>query len=120
MFPTDHFGTRTSLRRAELVEVDDSGEHQLATALGYDEERFTKIHRIQPFGMTSVPPKGAHGLVGLVNGRLDQAVLLGIEHQSHRPKNTPAGCTILYNAHGDAVSIVQQNIRIVSARIDLN
>ena len=103
MFPTDRYGTRTSLRRAELVDVDDSGEHQLATALGYEAERFTKIHRVQPFGMTSVPPKGAHGLVGLVNGRLDQAVLLGIEHQDYRPRSLPVGATKLYDKDGTFV-----------------
>lgn len=102
-FWQDDYAGRTSLRRAELVDVDDSGEHQIATALGYDDERFSRIHRVQAFGLSANPPAGAHGLVGLVNGRLDQAVLLGIEHQQYRPRNVPPGATKLYDQDGTFV-----------------
>jgi phage gp45-like len=66
------------------------------------------------FGETSHAPPGAHGLLLSVAGRRDQAVLLGLEHETHRPRNLAVGDRAIYDAHGNIISLVQQNIRIVS------
>ena len=119
-FFDDKHAARLMNTRGELIEIDDSGKIQLVRVHGHYGEQIAKAHRVQSFGMSAVPPKGAHGLIQAVGGRRDQAVLVGLEHPDHRPVNTGAGETIIYNAHGDAVSIVKRNIRVVSPRIDLN
>lgn len=99
-FYADQHSARLSIRRAELQEVDDSGEMQVGTALGYDSETFKKAHRVQPFGYSSHPPKGSHGMALVANGRPDQTVFLGQEHPDYRPRNLPEGATKLYDKDG--------------------
>lgn len=114
MFAADRYSARLSIRRAELTEVQDDGPFQRISALGYADETLKLGHRVQPFGLTSHPPKGAHGLAMLINGRSDQSVFLGIEHPSHRPKSIPMGTTALYNAHGDIIKIFEREIEVVT------
>lgn len=119
-YHADRDSARIMLNRAKLAALDDSGDMQLARVLGLPGEKFSKVHRVQAFGLSSTPPEGAHGLILSLSGRRDMAALLGIEAPSHRPRNLEPGETVLYNAHGDAVSIVKRNIRIKSARVDIN
>ncbi|WP_164919712.1 phage baseplate assembly protein domain-containing protein [Hansschlegelia zhihuaiae] len=105
------------LFRVALDETDDSGDQQTATLLGPAGETLKQVHRVQPFGFHSSPPKGSHG-VGLQfgggpdGGRL-LAAALGLESPAHRPKDRPVGSTIIYDMHGNAVSLVQAELRIV-------
>lgn len=119
MFPSDTHVARMTLRRVELTDLDDSGEHQLGTGIGYDDERFSRIHRVQAFGFSGVPPAGAHGIVGMVNGRLDQAVLLGIEDPGSRPRGLGRGESVLYNQHGDVIFLYQRRIKIKTETVEL-
>ena len=114
MFATDVHSARLAVRRAELTEVQDDGPFQRITALGYADEVLRLGHRVQPFGLTSHPPTGAHGLALLVNGRPDQSVFLGIEHPDHRPRSIPAGTTALYNAHGDIIKLFEKRVEVVT------
>jgi phage baseplate assembly protein V len=116
-FEVDLHSARLSIRRAELQEVDDSGEMQVATALGYDSETFKNAHRVQSFGASSHPPKGSHGLVLVVNGRPDQSVHLGDEHPDYRPRDLPEGAYKIYDKDGtfvylDAVGNVTVETRL--------
>jgi phage gp45-like len=75
----------------------------------------TNIVHVQPFGFSSNPPVGGEGLIICLGGRSDRAMFIGGEHPQYRPLNTAAGGTIVHDAFGDIISIVQQNIRIVHA-----
>ena len=114
MFATDVHSARLAVRRAELTEVQDDGPFQRITALGYADEVLRLGQRVQPFGLTSHPPKGAHGLALLVNGRPDQSVFLGIEHPDHRPRSIPAGTTALYNQYGDIIKVFEKVVEVVT------
>ncbi len=102
-FRADDHSSRLAIRRTESVEVDDAGDMQRMTALGYDDETIKMAHRVQPFGLSTHPPKGSHGLAVLGNGRPDQNVFLGIESPEHRPRNLPEGATKLYDKDGTFV-----------------
>jgi len=99
----DQNSARLATRRIELEAVFDDGEFQEATALGYDSERFKRVHRVQAFGLSSHPPKGSHGIALAANGRPDQTVLIGTEHVDFRPRNLPEGATRLYDKDGTFV-----------------
>lgn len=114
MFAADQHSARLAVRRAELTEVQDDGPFQRITAMGYADETLKLGHRVQPFGLTSHPPKGAHGLALLVNGRPDQSVFLGIEHPNHRPKAIPVGTTALYNQYGDIIKVFEKLVEVVT------
>lgn len=120
MFRADQHIGRTQIIRAKLIETHDDDEFQRLTFDALKNQRPSKVGRNLPFGMTSHAPPGSIGHLLAVGGRTDQAWALGFEHPDHRPRNLGVGHTVIYNAHGDAVSLVQQNIRVVSARIDLN
>jgi phage baseplate assembly protein V len=110
-------GLLGSIRRASVVEIDDSGTQQfLKKGKGLKSEQFEQVYRPQPFGMTSNPPAGSEGLLLAMGGRSDRLLGLGFEHKDYRPKDTEIGGTIIYDANGSAVSLVKPNLRIVHAQ----
>lgn len=104
------------LFRTELRETVDDGDLQTVTLFGVGGEELTKVHRVQAFGLSSNAPVGSHGLGLALGGRRDQVVALGLENAQHRPRSTEVGGTILYDAFGTAISLIQQNLRMVHAQ----
>lgn len=102
-----------SLRRVSSVEIDDSGTQQRVRATGLAGEEFDNVVRAQSFGVSSSPPRGSEGVLLEQGGRSDRAHILGLEHPDHRPRNVELGGTVLYDANGQAVSLVKNNLRIV-------
>lgn len=113
-FDADWHTPRVTIRRAEITKIDDAGEQQFADIRGLEGEEFKAVYRAQTFGISGNPPPGSDGIVLMLGGRPDQAMLIGSEHPSHRPKNLPVGCKAIYNAHGDIISLLQRKIRIVT------
>lgn len=103
------------MRRVSLVELDDSGSQQRLRATGLAGEEFVNVVRAQHFGLTSVPPKGAEGLLLAQGGRSDRAHILGLEHGDHRRRDVEVGGTVLYDANGQAISLVRNALRIVGS-----
>lgn len=103
------------LLRLTVVDVDDTGPQQLVHATGLHGQDIGRMVRSQPFGLSSNPPAGGEGHALVLGGGGDRMFALGLEHPKYRPKNTQSGGTVLYDAYGDAVSIVQANLRIVHA-----
>lgn len=106
---------RPQLHLATLGDLDDSGVQQLASATGFLGHVIGQAVRRQGFGLSSVPPAGAEGLFLASGGRSDRGHLLGLEHPDHKPLGTQLGGTVLYDAYGTAVSLVQKNLRMVHA-----
>lgn len=101
--------------RAILQAIDDSGELQLAEALGYAGESFTEVHRVQPFGFHSNPPPGAHAIGVPLRGLRGLVAALGGEVPGFRPTGRPSGTTALYDAYGSLISLIETECRIVHA-----
>lgn len=101
--------------RYTVTGIDDSGGQQFVKATGLSGQTIGQMVRSQHFGLSSVPPAGSEGLALPLGGRADRLWALGSEHPGLRPKGTPMGGTVLYDAYGDAVSIVQANLRVVHA-----
>lgn len=118
-FDADKHSARLQVRRVELVETRDDGPLQRVTVMGYEGERIKLAHRVQMFGDSSHAPPGAHGLALFVNGRPDQTILLGLEHQDHRPKNMPVGERVLYNAHGDKIFMYKEHMKVVTKKYEV-
>ena len=103
--------------RAELAApLDDSGDLQLARVLGYAGQDLTGVHRIQPFGFSSNPPVGSHGIGLPLFGLPDLAVALGLEAPGFRPRGLELGGTVLYDQNGSVVSLVNAVLTIAHVK----
>jgi phage baseplate assembly protein V len=112
----DRAAIRAMLRRASVRSVDDSGAQQRLELTGLAADALRKIVRIGEFGLASVPPAGAEGLLACLGGRSDRAMFLGGEHKDYRPTGHDPGTTILYDANGQAVSLIKNNVRVVGTQ----
>lgn len=91
------------LIRVRITKTDDSGDYQKVWAEGRDGEVLggkTGLMRAQYFGSTEHVPVGAHGLALVIGGNMDQAVLMGLEHPTHRPTGLSEGDKKIYDAFG--------------------
>lgn len=105
----------SSAFRFEIDEIDDTGDFQQVKGRGFANEELTQVHRVMPFGLFSSPPKGSHG-IGIPLGSRDRMAVIGGEHQDLRPKNQPAGSTVLYGANGEIVSLIENKMRFVASQ----
>ncbi|WP_299453394.1 phage baseplate assembly protein V [uncultured Pigmentiphaga sp.] len=107
---------RAMIRRARLVSLDDGGGQQMMSLAGLKGDRPGRVPRVQPYGFTSNPPAGSVGVILSLGGRSDRAMVIGVEHEDYRPRNLPAGATAIYDQHGNMVSLVEQQLRVVHAQ----
>lgn len=101
--------------RITLVDTDDTGPQQFSHASGLLGQDISKMTRLQHFGESSNPPVGSEGYALVLGGGSSRMVALGFEHPDHRPTNTPIGGKILYDAGGNAISLIMTELRIVAA-----
>jgi phage baseplate assembly protein V len=107
---------RNMLRRATLAgDASVDADHVRGTFTGRNGETFTAVPRISDYGFHSEPMKGASAILAALGGRSDGLLALGIDDPRKRPSLGP-GAVALYNAQGNMISLVQQNIRIVSSQ----
>jgi phage gp45-like len=95
--------TRTQMRRARILKVDDSGTQQKVDLGGYKNERPEKIVRVLPHGFTSYPNKEAEGIMLQLAGRSDRTLFLGGEHKDYRQKDLKEGQAVLYDDKGNVI-----------------
>lgn len=105
---------RTQILRAKLFKTHDDGEFQRLDFKGLKNQVPTKVGRNLPFGFSSHAPPGSVGHLIGVSGRPDLMWAMGFEHPDFRPRNTGEGYTVLYDAHGNAISVVGTKIRHVA------
>lgn len=93
------------LGRGSLRELDDSdGIQTLSADLGDDETR-TELERLQQYGFTSVPLKGADLVVAFVNGSRDHGVVLAVDDRRYRLKALADGEVAIYTDQGDYIHL---------------
>lgn len=97
------------LRRFEFDgRMEEKGGQQFVSGRGYYGDGFTRVHRIEPHGLMTNPPKGAKGVV--LSPHPDMAFVLGLESPSHRPSGLPAGATALYDASGNIIKLIGDGV----------
>lgn len=94
--------------------LEEKAGQQFVSGRGMFNDGYTRIHRPEPHGFASSPPAGSKGLLLPSPGNPDFAVVLGLEHPSHRPSGLPSGGTAIYDASGNIISLVGTKIRLVA------
>lgn len=102
----------SAVRRARITKVDDSGTQQKVDLIGLAAEKPQKIVRVQPHGFSSYPVDDAEGVMIQMSGRSGRTLFLGGEHKDKRPKNLPKGGTVIYDADGNVVRVVGDDLQI--------
>lgn len=109
---------RAILRRGALREdANDKGTQQLVNVSGFKNDEPDEVHRVQMPGLHSVPVKGSEGFFSPMGGRSDRLLFIGGEHKDHKPKGKEAGDTFLYDHHGNIVSLVKKEYRVVHSKV---
>jgi len=106
LYPENRAGLLGLVRRATALGFDDSKAQQFITELrGLKGDAPRQVHRLQPFGLSAVPPSGSEGLVLALGGRSDRLLGLGFEHKDHRPKASAVGTAVLYDDKGNVIFV---------------
>lgn len=96
----------SAVTRAEIVSVNDEGEHVRINLKGFDKEAFTDVVLAQGHGVSVNPPVGSVGIF-LRHGSSDRLTALGFETPG-RPRSKPPGVPALYNADGTVWKLLPQ------------
>lgn len=98
--------------RMVIDQVEEIGGLQYVSGRSLAGEQFRRVLRVEPHGAAGSPPVGSIGLVLAMGGNRDQLICFGAEKAGTRPTGILGGETVLYNASGQAISIVTNEIRM--------
>jgi len=97
-------------------QVEHKDGQQFVGGKGFANDRFERVHRIEPHGFASHPVKGGIGIAMSARGNRDSAYVFGGENPQLRP-DIALGGTAIYDHTGNIVSVVQANLRIVHSAV---
>lgn len=87
-----------------LVEyVNDSDEMQLVKVSTTANEVTDDLERVQPYGLTTVPPKGSEAVILFLNGDKQQGVVIACDSAVNRPNGLAENDVEIYSAHGQRI-----------------
>jgi phage baseplate assembly protein V len=94
--------------------VEEKGGLQYVSGRSLSGETFKRVLRLEPHGAAGSPPIGSIGIVMAMGGNRDQLLCIGSEKAGVRPTGIGAGESVIYNAHGQAISLVTNEIRVAA------
>lgn len=104
--------------RGVVTKVDDSGDiQQVQAELLAGEIR--DMVRVQNYGLTSVPLKGAQVVTQSLGGNRGQSVVMAAEDTRHRPKNLKEGEVCLYTHEGDRIHLKEGRIIAIESGVEV-
>ena len=97
------------ISRAIVNLVDDSKAIQLVQISLLKDETKSGVERIQQFGFSSNPRKGAESVVVFVNGNRDHALVIAVDDSRYRIKNLPEGASVQYDWDGNYIKLSKED-----------
>jgi phage baseplate assembly protein V len=95
--------------RAVIELIDDSKGLQSTQISVLKNEVYSKIERVQSYGLTSHPRKGAEAVVLFQAGSRDHGIVIGVDDRRYRLKNLSEGEVALYTDEGDKIHLKRGN-----------
>jgi phage gp45-like len=92
--------------RVTVVDVNDGGPQQFIHGTGLLGQDVSQMVRVQNFGESSNPPKGAEGYAVVLGGGASRMVALGLEHPQYRPTGLPGGAKAIYDSAGNIIKLI--------------
>lgn len=96
------------ISRAIVNLVDDKTAIQLLQISILKDETKSGVERIQNFGFSSNPKKGAESVVVFVNGNRDHALVIAVDDSRYRIKNLPEGASVHYDWDGNYIKLSKE------------
>lgn len=95
-------GLQQMLRIGTLLKVNDASPIQMVQVETLSGE-VIEVPRIQEFGFSSVPKKGAKGVMAAFGGNTNGYACIKMDDKTYRPIGLKSGETIIYDAFGQFV-----------------
>ena len=92
---------RLAVGRAVLTLVDDAQKMQAVQLEGLPGEVLDGVERMQDYGMSSHPPKGAEAILVALGGQRQHSVVIAAEDRRHRVTGLQEGEVCLYTMEDD-------------------
>ena len=89
--------------RVIITAVNDAGGVQLVQATGLNGERIPDVERLQQFGFSGHPPKGATGLMVCIGGSRSHPVVIACDDRATRFVELQEGEAVMYAADGHSI-----------------
>lgn len=99
--------------RGVINRVDDSVKLQLLQIGVLAGETLDGAERMQNYGFTSVPIKGAEVTVVFVGGDRAHPLIVATDDRRHRPTGELAGTVIMYNSDGAQIRLLGADVEVV-------
>lgn len=100
-----------TLVRFEIESSREEGGQLLVSGKGLAGESFKDLLFIQPHGAASRPPAGSIGIASVMPGRRTQSLVVGVEHNEHRPA-LPDGAAALYDHAGNIIKLTAGGVTL--------
>lgn len=89
--------------KAVLDSLVDTGDFQVCQVVTGKDETQDELERIQQYGFSSVPEKGAEAVVLSVNGNRNQGIIIAIDDHRYRLKGLSSGEVAIYTKQGNHI-----------------
>lgn len=106
-------------QRVELRNVDDSSGGQRVQVRAAGGAIRAGVERPQSYGMTSVPPVGAEGVMLALGGRGDHALVVVVDDRRYRLHGLESGEVALYTDEGDKIHLKRGGAIEVTASAEI-
>lgn len=105
-----------------LASINDTTEMQLVKVSTTENTVVDNVERIQPYGLSSVPPtrQQSEVIVSAIGANKDHFVATIIDSSTHRPKERPEGNVCLYDMYENLIELSDGKIEHTSDSIELN
>lgn len=107
------------VRRALVDLSDDSGGLQMLQIAALPGEVLGQVPRMQQYGFSARPLKGAQVLFACVGGHTADAVAFAVDDPRHRPTGLAEGEVVMYSDEGDRITLKRGRIIEVVAGAEL-
>jgi phage baseplate assembly protein V len=109
------------IARAVVQLVDDEAKLQMLQLGVLADETRDQVERVQNYGFTCVPLRGAEAVVLFVDGRRDHGLVVAVDDRRHRMAGLQPGEVAVYNHVGASVVLkADGSVEVTGTSIVLN
>ena len=95
----------TVVAKGIIKAVSDDSDFQLVKVSVLSDETIEGVERIQPYGLTSVPPSNSEAVLVFINNNREHGVVIACDSSENRPRDNEDGDVVVYSKHGQQIKL---------------